>query len=131
MNIKPRIQLGDTLISAVSKLSEGIPGATIVLTDLAFKIPEIDPDAILGPWSHLAQLDIFGIYGSRIWSLYKDVCGQNLVNMIGLLRAVQLGFLSESRLNHVIDGMSVSSGWVEGYVDQVKRQLPNFAKAQK
>ena len=52
----------------------------------------------------MLQLDIHGIYGHRVWMLYKDVCRQNLVDMIGILRAVQLGILPEATLNRAIDG---------------------------
>ena len=113
--MKERIGLMDTPITMIVKLSEGNPGAARVLAEFLKHHDTIDPHcmgmiAILG-------FDTLGLYGSRIWMLYKDVCGQNLALTIGVLRAWQLGFISESELNSAIDGRGTLD------IDSVKSQV--------
>lgn len=88
-----RIGLSDTTLSAVQKLSEGNPGAITVLMEIILKGGPIDPQSAFKEWTGLMGLDSHGIYGSDIWVLYKDVCGQDLINLLAVLRAVQMGFL--------------------------------------
>jgi hypothetical protein len=64
--------------------------------------PAIDPDDFMGGFGCILQMDTFGIYESRIWMLYKDVCGQDLTKMLTLLRGVQLGIISQSQLDAAI-----------------------------
>lgn len=128
MSIKhERIGLNDNLKDAILKLAEGNPGAAVVCTKLAFRNTSIDPDSAMGVFSSILGLDTLGIYGPRIWMLYKDFCGQDLVTTIGVLRAWQLGFLSESKLNHAIDhyGDGVD---IDELMKSVRERLPNFAK---
>jgi len=99
-----RIKLGMSMLDCLYALSEGNPGAVLVLMQLIKRAPEIDPDAALGALAPIFNLDTHGIYGSRIWCLYKDVCRQDVVNVIGLLRAVGLGHLSYDSLRRAIDG---------------------------
>lgn len=98
-----RIKLEDTFMDIMVKMSEGNPGAVTVLMELYGKAPEIDPQSLLGGLGPVMWLDTFGIYGSRIWMLYKDVCGQDVEKTNWMIRAVQLGILSETELNHRID----------------------------
>jgi hypothetical protein len=73
-------------------------------------------------------LDDKGIYGSRIWMFYKDVCGESLVNMLAVMRACQLGHLSEARSNYAIDhyGNGIDMPTILKFVYS---ELPNFNKA--
>lgn len=122
-----RIQLEDTPMSMILKLAEGNPGAATVMMQIMEKAPSIDPDAAFGPLAHILGLDTFGIYGPRIWMFYKDACGEDLVNMIAVMRAVQLGKLSESVMNHAIDnyGEGVDT---KAVLDIVQNELPEFGK---
>lgn len=73
-----RIHLGMTPQQMALALAEGSPGAISVLSQLLSSGRVVDPDA----WSPIAtwlDLDMLGLYGSRIWMLYKDVCGHALV----------------------------------------------------
>jgi len=104
MNDNTHIEMTDTAITAMLKMIEGNPGAASVL-NLAYRNNvRIDPDNVFGEIGPLFSLDTLGIYGSRIWMLYKDVCGQDITNFLGILRANQLGFLAESDLLLAIDG---------------------------
>lgn len=122
----PRIQLTDTTMSVVIKMSEGNPGAMQVLKNILGKAAAIDPDDAFGALGAILSLDTEDIYGSRIWMLYKDVAGQDLVNMLGLLRAVQLGYLTNTQLQHAIDHGVPEEGWVQHWVGKVKERLPAF-----
>jgi hypothetical protein len=91
---------------------------------------KIDPDTALGPFAYLLNLDSFGIYGSRIWVLYKDICCENIVHTITVLRAVQLGILPLRVVNRAIDGSSLEAAKID--IQQlflkVQELLPAFGK---
>lgn len=129
MNQNTRIELNDTPISAVAKLSEGNPGALSVCMQMLQRGGDIDPDGILGGLGCILCLDSYAIYGTRIWMLYKDVCGEDLMKTVAMLRAVQLGFLKEAKLHHAVnnygDGIDVDALLVE-----VQEFLPKFGKSQ-
>lgn len=122
-----RIQLKDTGMEVLLKMSGGNPGAVTVLTEIINKSAKIDPNAILGDIAHILSLDGLEIYEDRIWMLYKDVCNGNIASLIALLRAVHLGILNKSALNHAInnygDGVNVKQIHLE-----VCEQLPDFQK---
>lgn len=59
-----------TLSEVVYTLSDGNPGAITVLTELVVS----NPLGIL----ELFLMDSKRLYGSRIWELYKNVCGKDL-----------------------------------------------------
>lgn len=122
-NHKEKISLHDSKREIVTKLSEGNPGALNVILEL-LDSSRIDPDSVLGGFGNLLSLDTHGIYGSNIWLLYKDCCGQSILNVVTVLRAVQLGLMSEATLWKHIDG------WIkfdmESIYKEVKDRLPNF-----
>jgi hypothetical protein len=127
-----RIYLEDDTLTILKKISEGNIGAITILMRLLKCYDKIDPDAAFGSITPMLSLDARGIYGSKIWVLYKDVCDENLVNMIGVLRAVQLGILHPDILNRAIDGSTSVLEAVEldvpGLLAKVRAQLPNFGK---
>ena len=128
-----RLKLQDTGFDVVYKMSEGNPGALNVCLQILQNGEQIDPDAALGGLGALLGLDTLGIYGSDIWLFYKDVCGQNLTNALGILRAWQLGNLSKTQLAEAIQSCKNARHQhtldVDGLVAQVKEQLPAFGKA--
>lgn len=93
-NPNPRIRLEDTLLDIFSKMSEGNPGAMTVMAQILQHGNEIDP-AGFEPVMKILMLDTWGIYGSDIWVLYKNICGQNIANLITLIRAAQLGMIDK------------------------------------
>lgn len=125
-----RIDLTDSPMSAMMKMAEGNPGAITVLLKLLEQGEAIDPDAAFGGFANILSLDTHDIYGSEIWMFYKDLCGHDLTNMIGLMRAVQLGFLSESELRSAIQKGAPSADWIAQNVAKVRERLPNFGKAE-
>lgn len=68
---------GMTGIDYIVAMSEGNPGAVSVLTQL-LSVGEGFPDVI--------ALDQRGLYGSNIWAMYKDQCGQDIEAMRSVLR---------------------------------------------
>lgn len=93
-----RIQLTDTTLDVVMKMAEGNPGAANVLSELLKQGRQIDPDSFCGGLATIMDFDTNGIYGCKIWVLYKDVCGQSIRRVMLLSRAAQLGFFSSSRI---------------------------------
>lgn len=86
-----RVKGTDSLIDVLVKMSDGNPGASTVLARLSKHWHVIDPHNVLGPLAVLL-LDTFRVYGEDIWIFYKDVCGSNLRNTVGVIRACQLGY---------------------------------------
>lgn len=125
----PRITMNDTTISMLTKISEGNPGAMSVCAKILTEGEKIDPDS--HPMLTIMSLDTLDIYGSRIWQLYKNVCDSSLSNMLGLLRAVQLGYMTERELSGAIDGKPLSAESIQSYLAKVREFLPNFEIAPK
>ncbi len=122
----PRIQLTDTVLSAVKKMAGGNPGAITVLMIMIKEVPTIDPQALMGGMGVVMSLDTEDIYEERIWMLYKDVCGQSIVKTLACLRASQLGFISTTQLDQAIDGMGDLD--VDDLLVKVKKRLDGFDK---
>jgi len=120
-----RINLEMNQTDVIVALGEGNPGATVVCMEILQQTPDIDPQAALGGLGHLLMLDTFQIYGSRIWMLYKDVCNQDITQTLMILRAVQLGIINESTLNHAIDNYGAGID-LEELAKKVQEELPSF-----
>jgi hypothetical protein len=120
-----RLKLGMSVLDAFYAMTEGNPGALMVCVNIEKHASAIDPDNAFGWLGVIMHLDTSGIYGPRIWMLYKNVCDEHLGKMIALLRANQLGLLSTEDLNHAIDdyGDSIDA---EALVAAVQERLPNF-----
>ena len=121
-----RIVLQDSMRDILLKVGEGNPGALRVCMDIVKEGKQIDPDNIVGGIGVLLSLDDMGIYGSRIWMFFKDVCGENLVGMLSVLRARQLGFISDTTINFAIDNYGKGIDVKDCY-KKVKERLPKFA----
>jgi len=103
-----------TMLDAMVSLAEGNPGAVAALTNLVKAAPTVDPQNALGPWSPLLSLDTNGTYGTNIHILFKDVCDQDSVKTLAVLRAVQLGLL---------DRALVTAGLTQAYHSPEKTAL--------
>lgn len=125
-NHKERITLDDTMMNIVMKMADGNPGAVTVLVQLISD--KNDPDSWAGGLGNLLSLDTHGIYGPNIWVLFKNVCGQNIVNVVTVLRAVQLGLYTERDLWNCIDNCTPLD--CEQLLERVQAELPNFGRCQ-
>ena len=121
-----RITLNMTYLDVVTTLSEGNPGALRVCMEIMANGDKIDPQNFLGGMGILLSLDTHGVYGSNIWVLYKDVCKENLVLMLAVLRAVQLGIMSERQMKDAIKAERGHTLDVEDVLVKVKKQLEEF-----
>lgn len=130
-NHKERIDLYDSMVSILTKMSDGNPGALTVLMRAMEDGPAIDPQSALGDICVPLSLDTYGIYGSEIWVLYKDVCGQDLVMMLALLRAVQLGIMPQFDLKDAIARHRMTDERKAELLVSVKERLPRFARNNK
>ena len=120
-----KIELQDTAQDIIVKMSEGNSGALSVCVLTLKTGSDIDPDGFMGGMGALLGMDTLGIYGSKIWMLYKDVCGSNLSVMLAILRANQLGFLSTSELMASIENRGNDLD-IDSICKQVQKNLPNF-----
>jgi hypothetical protein len=120
-----RIEGTDNVMSMVMKLSEGNPGALTVCMEAFQNVAEIDPIGALGGLAPMLSMDTLGIYGSRIWMLYKDVCGERLPYFLAMLRGWQLGYLPEATLNNAIDNYGKGLD-VDAIAAKVCERIPEF-----
>jgi hypothetical protein len=117
--------LEDSLFDVLFNMSGGNPGSLSVMSDMMKETQFIDPENILGGLGPILFMDTLGIYESRIWMLYKDVCKENLSHTLAMLRAVQLGLLAESTLDHAIDNCGFGVD-VDEMVLKVIDKIPSF-----
>ena len=96
-----RIELSDTGMDMIVKMSEGNPGAIMAMMGLLNDTSRIDPDAMLGGIGSVMALDTHEIYGTDIYILWSDKCGKDTRKMLMIMRAVQLGFMPEARLQEI------------------------------
>lgn len=120
----PRLKLDDNILQAFINFSDGNPGAISVLTQGYKHGPEIDPDSAFGGLGIFIGLDNLDVYGSEIWMFYKDVCGENIAKVLGVLRAIQMGFVSNAKVKNAIAGNESLD--VNDLLEKVKETLPNF-----
>ena len=130
--MREKINLMDTEKEVLMKLSEEDtggynPGALNVCMNLLKDGDTIDPQAAFGGMSHLLNLDSYNIYGHRIWMLYKDVCHEDLIRTVAVLRAMQLGIAPEKDVQHAIDNRGQGID-VDALLAAVKERLPEFGK---
>jgi hypothetical protein len=122
----PRIQLTDSTMDVLMKMSDGNPGALHVLVDVLQGSNAIDPQDVLGGLGAILSLDTYDVYGSEIYILYKYVCKQIFVNFLAFLRAVQLGITSKSELHSAIKKESIDPSRMDELLAAVKDQLSEF-----
>lgn len=125
-----KIQLSDTTMDVVAKMSEGNPGAMSALMEMI--IPNnIDPDNVIGGLGAIMLLDTWGIYGTDIYVLHSDICGRQLSKTLAVIRASQLGLFSSDILKDACSRQDYSGRKmvpVEELYEKVKERLPNFDK---
>ena len=120
-----KIHLTDSMMDILIKMSEGNPGALTVCLQIIKDGEQIDPDHGLGGIGIILKLDTLKLYGPKIWMLYKDVCDENLSEMIAVLRGWQLGFLNERQLQHAVDNYGEGIN-LEEICAKVCERLPRF-----
>lgn len=125
MKAKTKIQLNDSLEDVLFKMSEGNPGAVAVCLQMLKDGEQIDPDNAMGVLGVILLLDTLGLYGSKIWMLYKDVCECDLSQMLAVLRGRQLGFVTDAQIQHAVDNYGDGIN-VADICAKVAERLPRF-----
>lgn len=124
-----RITLCDNAKSAVIKMCEGNPGAITALMEILKCAKQVDPDYFMGGLGKILALDTLEIYGTNIYVLWNDICDRNTSKMIAVLRANQLGFISDQILKDACHRQDRSGREIipveELYVKVVER-FPRF-----
>ena len=121
-----RLNLEMSIKEIVMAMVDGNPGAVQVVMGLVENNAEIDPMSFLGPITAVTQLDGLGIYGSDIWCLYKDVCGTDLIKLMAVIRANQMGLVSADYVKNATEG-SID---VDLLYKALRMEIPSFnAKA--
>lgn len=120
-----RIKLEDTVEDALLTVADGNPAAIMIMTRILKEAAAIDPQDCLGGLGVIMDLDTYGIYGPRIWMLYSDVCGKDLVKMLAVMRALQLGKLETAALQHAIDNRGKGVD-LDAILADVKAYLKEF-----
>lgn len=119
------MRLEDSLTDVLVKMSEGNPGGLSVLMALLGNVPRIDPVAIMGGMLYILYFDDLGLYGSRIWTLYKYACGQEIAGVVTLLRAHQLGHIPKAELLRIAEE-GKPCDW-KALVPLIQKDVPEFS----
>ena len=85
-----KIQLMDTMPDVVLKMAEGNPGACACIMEM---ISKRDWYANVDPIMMILMLDEIGVYGDKLYKLWNDCCGRDLVQLELVLRNFQTGHL--------------------------------------
>lgn len=93
-----RITRDMSVVDAIAAMSDGNPGAISVLAQVFHG----ESGGVTG-FFRILRLDSLGIYGPRIWMLFKDVCREELGVMLKVLDAFGRGDISQAALDHAID----------------------------
>lgn len=123
-----KLKLEDSPIEAITKMSQGNPGAAMALTEI-YGRSDIDTDSAFGSMGPIFQLDGHGIYGSDIYIPYSDICEKDVVSVYAVLRAVQLGLFSNVILKDACSRQDRSGKALVPVAElykKVKEQLPHF-----
>lgn len=127
-----RLTLTMSGMDMVVALSDGNPGAVTVLMEMISKGRVIDPQSAFGPFTGFLSLDTYGIYGSNIWLLYKDICGSDIFRTLGLLRACQMGIVDNRDVDSAIaacagkPGTMMTPDRIDEALKALRSQLPSF-----
>jgi hypothetical protein len=120
-----RLEARDTPLLGIAKLSEGVPRIVEILDNLFKYASMIDPYSILGGAAYLVYLDELGIYCSDIGALFRR-CNQNVLEMATVLRAYQLGILTDTEIRSVIDSKHGFN--TQALFTAVQAELPGFGQ---
>ena len=128
-----RITLQDTQTDVLVKMANGNPGALQAMMSIIEKHDSIDPQALMGGLGAILILDTWKIYGSDIYILFSDKCDRDVRKMLLLMRATQLGFFPQEKLQAMAADQRreidlTSDEWTD-LEEKVLTELTDFAKA--
>jgi hypothetical protein len=97
-----KIELTDTVIDILTKMSEGNPGALTCLMEMMKKKDWYFPD--MEPLFYILHLDELGLYGSQLYILWNDCCNRDLDLFETVMRNHQMRRLSRAALLSNLEG---------------------------
>lgn len=121
----PRIKLQDSMEDMLKKMASGNPGALSVLLKIIEETPKVDPQNAMGSITPILMLDTLDIYEGRIWLLYKDVCGEDIVKTLACIRGCQLNIITDQQLADAVDGKETTLD-PSDVLKKVKERLRDF-----
>jgi len=127
---KQRIELTDSMMDVTIKMCEGNPGAMTFIMEGMKESSNIDPDGF-PEIGFILNADRCGIYGTDLYVLWSDLCGRDMTLSIALLRATQLGIVSDELLADACSRQDYSGkGMIEvnDVYEQMCEKLPNFKR---
>ncbi len=118
---------------ALIALADGNPGAITAMIGLMEASPKVDPQDAFGAMGPLISLDELAIYGTDVWVLFKDVCGQDTTCTLAVLRAHQLGILTSKEIKEALtqggsEEKTALRDRAETIVEDVQARLDEFAQ---
>jgi hypothetical protein len=129
-----RITLEMSVTEAITKMSDGNPGAIMALASVALKNKKIDPYSAFGEFSSIISLDTYGIYGTEIYVLFNDKCGSDIRKFIMLLRATQMGFFDTRKVQNLAKdqcrSLEITDKEWEDIETSVLKDVPEFDRGE-
>ncbi len=92
-----KINLNDTALDVIIKLSEGNPGAITTLTELANSYKsffEVAPDYL--------TIDTMGLYDSQLYMLWNDCCDRNIEKVKQIIKLYREGKITSRDIDERI-----------------------------
>jgi len=126
-----RLNLDQSILANTIRMADGNPGSIVALNRMMAS--RIDKDA--EPWNGIdviMALDSAGIYGGDVYIFFNDICHNNVLGAITLLRGMQLGFVDKIILADACrrqdrSGASIITfEFIQETYNKVKQHLPNF-----
>lgn len=118
-----RITLKDTGRDVLVKMADGNPGGLSAMMEMLKHGESIDPQCFMGGMGAILSLDTLGVYGTEIYVLWNDQCKRNTRELLMLLRANQLGFISDSEIKAVAKDQMRQVVLSQGKMDELDKQV--------
>lgn len=107
-----KLQLTDSTIEILDKMSEGNPGAISILTTLLFK--ETTEELVDSVMHIILPLDTLGVYGSKLYMLWTDACDKNTDKVKKVIELWRTGKLTKEEIHE-----NLNQGYAKPF-DQVE-----------
>lgn len=123
-----RIQLEDSIGSVIAKMAEGNPGAIGAIMEMMKEGEAIDPQGFMGGLGVVLGLDTLEIYGTDIYILWNDKCNRDVREVLMLIRAWQLGFVSGDEIKAIAKDQMGQVNFSQEKMDELNEKVCNRIK---
>lgn len=114
-------------LDTINAVALDIPRAVVICVKVARVAATIDPDADFGPDGWLLHLSTLNVKGADIVTLHDKVCEGDVVLLLALLRAVQIGHIKASDLRiWIYQARPLDTFEACCLLEAVRRDLPRF-----